>query len=560
MQPFSPYTFPGTGQQGVQYYPTSYFYSIPNLTTHTNYPWSMNSPPQTYAGSPMAPSFPGQTSILKRSGDALENGTQKRAKLGELADRIQDSEQWQNKFPQKPHEQNQHDVMFKESFELLAPETQLLTHRSGCSPLSEGQLELLKVNNNKFVCISVGEKKFYGLFKLVQNGEHIECTLSGKEIKLPFNAVVTIPSLKELFSSKLEKKNVDTLQFRLPYPQQLACLSKVIKFPQNAEWSLFHSDKTTKSSWWNAKLTQDKIIFYLNEYNFPVWVISTDGIEKKNCQSLRRNFTKIVLRYYLEIDENTPKYGGVRFKIDNEPYFLVAPKPESTSEYACTSTVKEPTHKPKKARQQKLGATSKSTKLMRQVAPLDSQQEVLATTLQQHARIQYVQPVPFMHQQQILPQQNMGYVAPMSSSSQLPLQVQSVVLERERILSQQLVDIQQKNQTMKFTDNMEHSLKLMGQLQGELMIIYWVLASSSPKEQIDEQINAMLLEQLQRASAILNENNTLEISDIKNALFSEIGERDENLSRQQAVSLLVEFNLGLGLGIAQGISLVSQYK
>lgn len=595
--------------QSTQYHPPSSTTYVPTLTTQVNFARRVNlTPPPTNV---VATPFPGQaTTRNKRLGEPQENERQKKARWDAVADRVQDSQQLQTNLLQKFREQNEYHARGDEKFNPLQQQArwgerngphasyslesesydlfdlQLLDDTLGLNSLQSEQQPDSDLEEQDWQQADLSfESESFDFFDLPANetqklaqsfDDTTQCTamqsakhplinngqaeqewqkvvlsvkpepqesfaLSANELdrgitqplsatplikkhlkssRQPSKAKATTPLFKELFRSELVKKNVDVSLFKLPYPSQVYELRAGIEFPEDAEWSFFYSEIITSSGWWHDKMKKNKVIFCLNEYNFPIWVILLDDDDRLNSASLRRNFEKVVLSYYWEINENSPYYGGKNLKVGNEAYFILAPRGVLAS----------------------------------------GQSNIKSASLQQT----------------ILPQENIDLVASIQPSLQLPSQLKSDILERERNLLQECADVCQKIHAMELSQlqaqistferecgitlpTTETPLRMMGQLRGELMILNWALESNSAKEQLFEEINDILFEHLQQT--ILIKDSPLDISEIKRALFSEIGGRgDEDLTTEQAVNLLLQFNLGFGTGITQGMSLLTQWK
>ena len=97
-------------------------------------------------------------------------------------------------------------------------------------------------------------------------------------------------------------------------------------------------DYSVKSDWWNRKVEQGRVVYHLNDYGFPYWIVKLDvGRKRSNCaahdeevmaaEKLRRNFlTEVAFGYWNAEQVGTPPYSVKSFTDGTYHYYVFGPR------------------------------------------------------------------------------------------------------------------------------------------------------------------------------------------------------------------------------------------
>lgn len=310
---------PGANQEGLQNSPAYNFIFNPPATTGNYPPLQFNA--VTLELNDTASSLPVQMpeQSRKRPGENLDNSAQKRPRLDLPLDRLDlPLDRIQNVVQMQPfsgNHQNEQAQGVPMSEAQLKNRIQELEQQLREAELVRRVKELeqkLEEEKQQIQKISQSDKSLQPSAKVQSNANNG---------KYPRKTDDRIHVIERFFNANLEKKSLDCSLFKLPYPPQYAH-TKPIKLPNNADWNIFCSDRQSGSEWWNKMMNKNKIIFCLDKYNFPIWIIQFEECDKTSAENVRKNFKKTVLDVYLD-GLSIPSYGTNRL----DCYLIIAPKP-----------------------------------------------------------------------------------------------------------------------------------------------------------------------------------------------------------------------------------------
>eukprot|EP01127_Copromyxa_protea_P020320 TRINITY_DN6788_c0_g1_i1.p1 TRINITY_DN6788_c0_g1~~TRINITY_DN6788_c0_g1_i1.p1 ORF type:complete len:1370 (-),score=262.58 TRINITY_DN6788_c0_g1_i1:209-4318(-) len=175
----------------------------------------------------------------------------------------------------------------------------------------------------------------YGILKCVELD--ISVTLIGSDLVFPVTeAQITELDLGDLFDTDcFPTGGIETLKDIRSYPEGTELCHELrlrdFNFPMDAEVRLWRANTAVSYEWWDKKVSERKVAFYLNEFGFPNFIVQlnpSDSEEKKCTDYLRKHFIEKVLRHYQQAADKAsimaPPYGGTQIR---EHYFFFGPRP-----------------------------------------------------------------------------------------------------------------------------------------------------------------------------------------------------------------------------------------
>ena len=196
----------------------------------------------------------------------------------------------------------------------------------------------------RFVQIKHRKNYYYGILKGGDAATKIRH--ADGELEFPTDEIhIRELHLCELYvAPELPVGGPDLLVGFLPYPtcSEFAPDLRSYTLPNDRELRLWEhpkgKDYSVKSDWWNRKVEQGRVVYHLNDYGFPYWIVKLDvGRKRSNCaahdeevmaaEKLRRNFlTEVAFGYWNAEQVGTPPYSVKSFTDGTYHYYVFGPR------------------------------------------------------------------------------------------------------------------------------------------------------------------------------------------------------------------------------------------